>query len=105
MNVNEAIQQAYFRHHAVNKKSELTLFPPIQNYQKLQYDQELLMIIKEAEILKSNPCDETRKKPASNFGPPPNSNQTFVLYYQQVKSFRFERRLCSIFIFSLILMI
>ena len=84
MNVNEAIQQAYFRHHAVNKKSELTLFPPIQNYQKLQYDQDLLMIIKEAEILKSNPCDETRKKPASNFGPPPNSNQTYVLYYQQV---------------------
>lgn len=83
MNVNEAIQQAYFRHHAVNKKSELTHFPPIQNYQKLQYDQELLMIIKEAEILKSNPCDESRKKPASNFGPPPNSNQTFVLYYQQ----------------------
>ena len=81
MNVNEAIQQAYFRHHAVNKKSELTLFPPIQNYQKLQYDQDLLMIIKEAEILKSNPCDETKEETSIEFRPTTKlkSNFCFIL--------------------------
>lgn len=82
-NVDAAFQQAYYRHRALHKSNQLTEFPSIENFEKQQYDQDLLVLIKSAKILDSNPCDETSNKPASNFGPPGNSNQTFVLYYQQ----------------------
>ena len=38
LNVKTSMQERYFKHHALHKTNEFTVFPPAKNYIKNQYD-------------------------------------------------------------------
>ena len=81
------MQRIYFRNHAVHKTTSVTQFPPIENYQKVTFDDDLIERIKTAFVIDgeaNNPCDELNLQSNASFGPPQKNNQTHVLYFQQV---------------------
>ena len=81
------MQRIYFRNHAVHKTTSVTQFPPIENYQKATFDDDLIVRIKSAFVIDgeaNNPCDELNLQSNASFGPPQKNNQTHVLYFQQV---------------------
>jgi len=102
------MQLKYFKNHPLHKSNDFTKFPPIQNYIKTKYDEGrdynficyfylniyLIRIRphnfdKNAKIIngeRNNPCDEQKIESNMNFLPPKTKpNETFVLYYHQVR--------------------
>lgn len=86
LNVDERMQNLYFRNHALHKSSLPVQFDPLDSLVKSEYDRQLRELIAMSSVLDhaESPCNEHKMAPNPNYGPPHGRTQEpHVLYFAQ----------------------
>jgi len=86
LNVDERMQNLYFRNHALHKSSLPVQFDPLDALVKSEYDRQLRELIATSTVLDhaESPCNEHKMAPNPNYGPPHGRTQEpHVLYFAQ----------------------